>query len=176
MVAQTRGLLEMSELSLRLYEISNSILQGTYTPLPGELSIVTGALAKDILRARADLREKLPKGTLGDPTFEMLLAIYCSCEEGLKVSVHGACCSSGVPVTTALRWIRLLEQNGLVIRNDDPHDGRRAFLTLSLSTKIMIGDWLDKTGRLLLKTQLRCVNDYSMPSAASSTPPSSVKA
>lgn len=48
-----------------------------------------------------------------------------------RVSVSKACTTSGVPSTTALRWISKLESGGLVVRKEDPFDRCRAWLELS---------------------------------------------
>jgi DNA-binding MarR family transcriptional regulator len=45
-----------------------------------------------------------------------------------------------VPPTTALRWIRMLTQQGVLVRSADPRDGRRVFMTLSeASSAAMLG-------------------------------------
>jgi hypothetical protein len=51
----------------------------------------------------------------GDPTWEMLLNLLVTYEEGNAVSVPSLCLASGMPIATALRWISVLEQAGKVI-------------------------------------------------------------
>ncbi len=66
-----------------------------------------------------------------DPAWDMLLDLTAARAEHLRVSVTSLCIASGVPTTTALRWIKLLEQAGLVKRIEDDTDRRRAFVTLT---------------------------------------------
>ena len=56
---------------------------------------------------------------LGEPVWDMLLALYCMPSRGLKPSVTGLCYAAGVPQTTGLRWVQLMEQKGLIDRQPD---------------------------------------------------------
>lgn len=66
-----------------------------------------------------------------DPAWDILLAIYIDEADSRLVSVSSACIASHVAPTTALRWIARLEQTGLLCRQDDPYDRRRAHLRLT---------------------------------------------
>ena len=55
-----------------------------------------------------------------------------------KVSVTDACIASGVPTTTALRCIGLLETKGHIVRQRDRYDGRRFFVSLTDSTVLKV--------------------------------------
>jgi len=48
-----------------------------------------------------------------------------------RVSVTSLCIASGVPSTTALRWIGLLIDRGFFQREDDATDKRRTFISLT---------------------------------------------
>lgn len=61
----------------------------------------------------------------------MLLDLTAARAEHRRVSVTSLCIASGVPTTTALRWIKLLEQAGTVQRLEDDTDRRRAFVALT---------------------------------------------
>ena len=61
----------------------------------------------------------------------MLLDLTAARAEHRRVSVTSLCIASGVPTTTALRWIKLLEQAGFVERVEDDTDRRRAFVSLT---------------------------------------------
>lgn len=67
-----------------------------------------------------------------DPAWDILVDLLDSGMRGIPVSVTGACVASGVPLTTALRYIRLLEQEGLISRGADEDDGRRVFLSITV--------------------------------------------
>ncbi len=66
-----------------------------------------------------------------DPAWDILLAIYIDEADQRQVSISSACLASHVAQTTALRWIVRLEETGVLVREDDPFDGRRANLRLS---------------------------------------------
>lgn len=66
-----------------------------------------------------------------DPAWDMLLDLTAAHGEGAKVSVTSLCIASGVPATTALRWISQMVESGLFVRLADPDDRRRAFIALS---------------------------------------------
>lgn len=67
----------------------------------------------------------------GEPAWDMLLDLYIAANEGKRVSVTSACIGAAVPTTTALRWIGILEQRGLLRREADTLDGRRIFVRLT---------------------------------------------
>jgi DNA-binding MarR family transcriptional regulator len=61
----------------------------------------------------------------------MLLDLTAARAEHTRVSVTSLCIASGVPPTTALRWIGQMVETGLLQRVEDETDKRRAFITLS---------------------------------------------
>ena len=60
-----------------------------------------------------------------------MLDLFARTRKGEKVSVSNACLASGVPAATALRWVDLLVDNGLVTREADIVDRRRVWLKLT---------------------------------------------
>ena len=66
-----------------------------------------------------------------DPAWDILLDLTAARAEHLRVSVTSLCIASGVPPTTALRWIGQMTDAGLLLRVDDEADRRRAFIALS---------------------------------------------
>ncbi len=88
-------------------------------------------LVRRILRQR-QLRARFFDGDLfGDPAWDMLLDLTAARAEHTRVSVTSLCIASGVPPTTALRWISQLTQAGLFERIEDDTDRRRAFIALT---------------------------------------------
>jgi DNA-binding MarR family transcriptional regulator len=84
-----------------------------------------------ILKARRSRSRYFDAELFADPAWDILLELYATELRGCRISVSSLCIGAGVPATTALRWIRLLEGRGLVVRTDDPTDGRRVFVALS---------------------------------------------
>lgn len=67
----------------------------------------------------------------GEPAWDILLDLFIAAKERRRVSVTSACIGSAVPSTTALRWISILERQGLLTREADPGDARRVYVRLS---------------------------------------------
>lgn len=86
---------------------------------------------RSLLKARRDRTKFFPENLFADPAWDMLLELYAAqlCQH--RLSVSSLCAGSGVPPTTALRWITTVEKNGLLTRSSDPLDGRRVFVQLS---------------------------------------------
>ena len=88
-------------------------------------------LVRQIIRQR-QLRAQFFDGELfADPAWDMLLDLAAARAEHKRVSVTSLCIASGVPPTTALRWIALLTEAGLLERVEDERDRRRAFIALT---------------------------------------------
>lgn len=84
-----------------------------------------------IQKARSARATFLKRDLFADPAWVMLLELY-ACELGHKrVDVSSLCVASNVPATTALRWIRQLEQDSLARRENDPSDCRRQWVKLT---------------------------------------------
>lgn len=67
----------------------------------------------------------------GEPAWDMLLDLYTARIALQRVSVTSLCIAADVPPTTALRWIALLESEGLIERYPDPSDRRRTYIRLN---------------------------------------------
>jgi DNA-binding MarR family transcriptional regulator len=78
------------------------------------------------------LRARFFDGDLfADPAWDMLLDLTAARVEHVRVSVTSLCIASGVPPTTALRWISQMTDAGLLERIEDETDRRRAFIQLT---------------------------------------------
>jgi len=73
----------------------------------------------------------LSNDLFADPAWDMLLDLLKAEIKGTPVSVSSVCIASGVPSSTALRWLRNLMDQGLVSRTADEQDGRRKFVRLA---------------------------------------------
>jgi hypothetical protein len=100
-------------------------LRATRPPLPEP------RLVRKIIRQR-QLRGKFFDPELfADPAWDMLLDLTAARAEHRRVSVTSLCIASGVPPTTALRWISHMTEQGLFERVEDESDRRRAFIGLT---------------------------------------------
>lgn len=89
------------------------------------------ALVRRIIRQRQWRARFLDGDLFADPAWDMLLDLTAAMSERKRVSVTSLCIASGVPPTTALRWIGQLVEAGLFTRVCDDNDRRRAFIELS---------------------------------------------
>ncbi|AWW74686.1 MarR family transcriptional regulator [Erythrobacter sp. KY5] len=67
----------------------------------------------------------------GEPAWDILLDLYIAHVENKTVSVSSACIGSAAPPTTGLRWLGVLTEEGLIVREHDPEDQRRVLVRLT---------------------------------------------
>lgn len=93
-------------------------------------SCIDDVLAREI-RDRALRANHFPPDLFGEPAWDMLLDLAAGpyCER--RISVSSLCVASGVPATTAMRYLARLEAHKLVRREADPVDKRRVFVFLT---------------------------------------------
>ncbi|MFM5925242.1 MAG: winged helix DNA-binding protein [Novosphingobium sp.] len=109
----------------RLVDTGDRLIRATRPALPDP------RLVRRIIRQR-QLRARFFDGDLfADPAWDMLLDLTAARAEHARVSVTSLCIASGVPPTTALRWIGQMIEAGLLERVEDEADRRRAFITLT---------------------------------------------
>jgi hypothetical protein len=77
-----------------------------------------------------------------DPAWDMLLDLFLQQSAQRRVCVSSLCIASCAPSSTALRWIRALEEADLVERSRDPADGRRVFVRLTSVGNAKIAGYL----------------------------------
>lgn len=100
-------------------------------------------MVRQLIRHRRKRERQFPSHLLADPGWDMLLDLYAAHYEGQKVSVSSLCIAAAVPATTALRWIKTLEEDGHLVRSQDPHDGRRIFLVISDTARAKMDEYFD---------------------------------
>lgn len=92
---------------------------------------VTMTDVRAIIRLRR-MRDRFFRSDLfADPAWDMLLDLMAARLERIQVAVSSLCIAAAVPPTTALRWIKTMTENGILVRVADPEDGRRVFIELS---------------------------------------------
>jgi len=87
--------------------------------------------ARSAIWARAFRKRFFRASLFSDPAWDILLELFAAEQEGRRVTVSSVGFDANIPQTTALRWIKALESEGLIKRADDPLDARRIFLSLS---------------------------------------------
>ena len=104
---------------------SDRLVRKARPPLPDP------RLVRRIIRQRQLRGRFFDADLFADPAWDMLLDLTAARAEHERVSVTSLCIASGVPPTTALRWIGQLTDAGLVERVEDEADRRRAFIQLT---------------------------------------------
>ncbi len=97
-----------------------------------------------LLSARDAQTEIWPSGTFRDHAWFMILDLYLSLLRGRRVSVSSLCLASGGTQTTSLRRIYDLVRLGVIRREPDPRDRRRAYLQLSPDAVAHLETMLDR--------------------------------
>lgn len=136
------------EVDARLSEIKRLFTQFAGTaPVPaGESQAASFSrldLARLILWGRGLLEREVAKDLFADPAFNILLTLYVSRAEDRDVSTSAACTASGVPTTTALRWINALARRGMIHKRSLASDRRFTYLELSDKTGTALDRFFD---------------------------------
>jgi hypothetical protein len=89
------------------------------------------SVARRMIADRLDRESTLGPDLFQDVSWNMTLDIYVSMTDERRISDVAVTLASGVPVSTASRFVALLVANGDLIRQTDPRDGVRALISLS---------------------------------------------
>lgn len=81
-------------------------------------------IAKNQYDSRRVRERFFEKKIFGEPAWDMLLELYAGELNDEKISTSNLILSSSSPSSTALRWIKHLEDSGLVIKKSSHLDGR----------------------------------------------------
>ena len=104
-------------------------------------------LVHRIIRQRR-LRDRYFESELfADPAWDILLDLTAARAEHRRVSVTSLCIAAAVPATTALRWIAQMTEMGILVREQDEEDKRRAFITLSDEVAEAMARYFDELGQ-----------------------------
>ncbi|NLS25999.1 hypothetical protein S2M10_09790 [Sphingomonas sp. S2M10] len=142
-----RGTELFDEVDARLSEIKRLFTQfAGDAPSPGDSRKTPFGrldLARIILWGRALLEREVAQDLFADPAFNILLTLYVSRADGKDVSTSAACTASGVPTTTALRWINALARRGMIHKRSLATDRRFTYLELSEKTGAALDRYFD---------------------------------
>ena len=103
-------------------------------------------IAKRLYALRRNRDQMIGENLFGEPAWDMLLDLLICQADSRLVSVSSLCIGSGSSSTTALRYLCLMEERGLVQRIPDQDDGRRTFVRLTATGTIAISDVLLASG------------------------------
>lgn len=108
-----------------------------------EMPMITATRIRRQLKARRARTQFFGPDLFADPAWDILLEAYAAHLTEQSTSVSALCNAAAVPSTTALRWIRKLEEVGLLERREDPADGRRCWIELTGAGSTMMRGYLE---------------------------------
>lgn len=142
------GAKEIKQIAHELLKLSERLtenLQAAGAMVPTEHPINLLSRAEGIYRARRQRERFFHDSLFGEPAWDIMLDLFIQGERGQSVSVSSACIGSGVPTTTALRWIQALMSKELLRRTPDENDARRINVTLSEKGRSLMAQFIRST-------------------------------
>lgn len=85
-------------------------------------------------RLKADTLN-LGSGLFADSCWNMCLDVYICDLKDEKITVSSIAHSSGIPMTTAMRYINVMAEEGLLEKSPNPSDNRMIFISTSATCK-----------------------------------------
>lgn len=125
-----------------------------------EFVILDGALvqfARGVIQRRIERHAVLPGAMFGEGAWNMLLDLFVKTAHQQSVSVTSLCIASGSPTSTALRYVQLLIECGLIQKTSHPSDKRSSNLTMTFTG-------LDKTVSTLRRMKAIDLSESPYPS------------
>lgn len=120
--------------AVRLREVLKSVARGTDASVPfPSIATVRGVIDDRLNRAK-----HFPREIFSDPAWDILLAVFEAELRQVRIQTREVAIRADVPATTSQRWIKTLAQNDLLVRLQDPFDGRRIFIELSPSANLSL--------------------------------------
>jgi DNA-binding MarR family transcriptional regulator len=98
--------------------------------------------AKHLYELRRQRDAAFGADLFSEPAWDMLLDLFISHHEGRQLSVSAVCIGARAPSATALRYLAILQEAGLVLRTRDKNDGRRSHIQLSVTGRQRMSDLL----------------------------------
>lgn len=103
-------------------------------------------LIQRIVRQRRLRSRYFESELFADPAWDILLDLAAARADHRRVSVTSLCIAAGVPPTTALRWIGQMTRLGILVRQSDETDKRRAFIALSDDAANALARYFEEIG------------------------------
>jgi DNA-binding MarR family transcriptional regulator len=142
---------EVSRIASKLVSLSTDppIMARPEQAIEGEeLPAISVETIRNIIRARRLRARYFDDELFADPAWDMLLDLLQAEISQLRIPVSSLCISASVPATTALRWIKKMVSEGIIIRRPDPHDGRRVFIELDPKSSLALQRYFAEAGKL----------------------------
>lgn len=121
---------------------------GDVEPTPCEFVVTsrpgpTCEQLRQLLTARRARANFFGAHLFADPAWDILLLAYLALLEGERLMISDLCLGSVVPATTTLRWVKVLEQDGLLAHHNEELEDPRSWLELSAAGKLGMERYLE---------------------------------
>ena len=113
---------------------ASSIVSGIalkHSPLPILHDPALVEVARRLYAMRKIRDDLLGTSLFSEPAWDILLDLFISDDDGLRLSVSAVCIGARAPSATALRYLTMMQDSGLVERTGDERDGRRSHVQLT---------------------------------------------
>jgi hypothetical protein len=93
--------------------------------------LALAAFAENLYQERRRRTRFLPEHLFAEPAWDILLDLFVNGVRNRAISITSACIAGGIPATTGLRWLGVLEKEGLLVRETSGGDARVTWVRLS---------------------------------------------
>jgi hypothetical protein len=142
---------EVSRIASTLARLSTGPAAANRPPEPADMGNapeVSVEVIRSVIRARRLRGRYFDEELFADPAWDMLLDLLYAEISNLRVPVSSLCIAAAVPATTGLRWLKTMVQQGIFLRQADPHDGRRVFVELAPPTSQALRSYFAEIGKV----------------------------
>jgi DNA-binding MarR family transcriptional regulator len=101
-----------------------------------------------VIQARRLRNAIFDKNLFADPAWDMLLTLLEAEIAQRRMTASSLCVAAGVPATTALRWIKVMTDAGLVRSREGQEDARRVVVELSPIASQAMRRYFNQIGKL----------------------------
>ena len=120
------------ELAQRVAELeARAAEDGSEPPSLGFSDDKLATIATSIYRTRQNRTRYFEPSLFAEPAWDMLLDLFINKVRGARISTSSLCLAAGVPQATGLRWIGLLNDQGLLRRQRAPDDARLMLIDIT---------------------------------------------
>lgn len=132
---------KVSALLARIEHDSGAKKDGSDVSPLGDFQHLTIASIDAIIKARKLRDDAFSADMFFDPAWDIILFLMRAKLTNEQVAITQLCQATPIPYTTVLRWLSDLERRGLIVKTNDPLDGRRIFLALSPKAVAGLKKW-----------------------------------
>jgi DNA-binding MarR family transcriptional regulator len=141
-IEDDQGLIELRLNFNEVLVADEEILRESCRRSPSERELIR--LACKLYNARRDRARMSDQKLMGEPAWDMLLALYCFPSQGICLGVTSLSPAANVAPTIGVKWLERLELTGLIRRGAQVPDGRQQLVALSEKGKLLTTRYLTR--------------------------------